>query len=425
MRPSPALGLYLAASRGAGPLARALQARRAVRGKEDPARLGERLGRPSAPRPAGRLAWLHGASVGEGVSMLPLIAALRAAEPGLGLLVTTGTVASATRLASLLPEGAAHQYAPVDTARAVRGFLAHWRPDLALWFESELWPRLLLETAAGGTPVALLNARLSERSARRWARLPAMAARLAGAFSLIVAQDRASAERLEALGAPEGRVRVGGNLKSAVEVPGADPAALAEARAAVGARPVWLAASTHEGEEAALAEAHAALPPDTLLVLAPRHPDRGDAVAGALEAAGLALARRSRGERPGPSTRVWLADTLGEMALWYRLAPVAFVGGSLVARGGHTPFEPAALGSAILHGPHVENFAPAYAALAEAGGAVRVESPEALAAALGRLLADAPAREAMAEAARGVRARLAPDVAALAREVLALAPAWA
>ncbi len=415
---SLALAAYLALSASAGPAARALLASRARRGKEDAARLGERLGHPGRPRPEGPLVWLHAASVGEAMSALPLIEALGAARPELAALITTGTVTAATRVAPLLPAGAVHQFAPIDTRAAVRRFLDHWRPDLAIWIESELWPRMIFDTAARGVPMALVNARISARSARGWARWPRMAHALLRPFALVLAQDDASAERLAAMGGQE--VAVTGNLKSAVAPPDCAAEALAEARAAIGARPVWLAASTHEGEEEAVADATAALPPEMLTLLAPRHPARGAEVAALLGQRGLATARRSLGEAPGAETRVWLADTLGEMGLWFRLAPVAFVAGSLAPRGGHTPFEPAALGTAILHGPHTENFAPAYAALEAAGGAMAIADGASLATAVAELLSDPARRAEMAAAARAVRARETPDLDAIATRLLAL-----
>jgi len=421
MTASPALAAYLALSGVAGPAVRMWLARRARRGREDPLRMGERLGIPGRARPAGRLAWLHGASVGEAVSMLPLIAALRAEAPGLNILATTGTVTGAARMAADLPPGAVHQFAPVDTCTAVRRFLGHWRPDLAVRVESEIWPRTLVETARAGVPLALVNARLSVGSARGWARVPGMARGLFALFDRIVTQDAETVDRLVTLGVAPDRVREGANLKSAVPVPAAEPDALAAARAALSGRPVWLAASTHPGEEAVAAEVQAGLS-GPLLILAPRHPGRGAEVAATLAAAGLSVARRSAGEVPGSRTDVWLADTLGEMGLWYRLAAVAFVGGSLVARGGHTPFEPAALGPAILHGPQVANFAPAYAALDAAGGAEEVSDASSLGAAVARLLQDAPARAAMADAAARVRSATSPDLCALARELCALMP---
>ncbi|MEE8453456.1 MAG: glycosyltransferase N-terminal domain-containing protein, partial [Limibaculum sp.] len=346
MTGSPALAVYLAATRLAGPLAHWLLARRMATGREDPLRLGERLGRAGVARPEGRLIWLHGASVGEALSMLPLIAELRRQAPGVNCLATTGSVPSARRMAELLPEGCIHQFVPVDTGGAVRRFLDHWRPDLAVWVESEFWPGLMVATARRGTPMMLVNARVSARSARRWAWAPGMAAALVRLFRRIVTQDMETAARLVAMGADPGRVREGGNLKALIPAPGCDAAELEALRAALAGRPVWLAASTHAPEEDAVAEAHrvaARSVPGLLTILAPRHPERGEAIAAALAGQGLAVARRSRGEAPGPGTDVWLADTLGEMGLWLRLAPVAFVGGSIAVRGGHNPFEPAAL----------------------------------------------------------------------------------
>lgn len=415
---SPALAAYLLASRLADRLALPLLRRRAARGKEDPARLPERLGRAGLARPGGRLVWLHAASVGEAVSALPLIEALGRCIDA-AFLLTTGTVTSARRVAGALPPGAMHQFAPVDTHRAVRRFLDHWRPDLAVWIESELWPRLVMETARRGVPMALVNARLSERSFRRWRRLPAMARRMLGSFRTVLAQDEETVERLRALGVAG---RTAGNLKALVRVPDCDLGELASIRAALGRRPVWLAASTHAGEEGAVLGAQRALRQThrPLLILAPRHPERGDEVARLVAGAGLGAARRSAGGLPHGEADVWLADTLGEMGLWCRLAPVCFVGGSLVPAGGHTPFEPALLGAAVLHGPHVANFAPAYAALDRGGGALAVQDADALAAALDRLLGDPAAAEELGARARAVHEGLKPDMAAIAAELAEL-----
>jgi 3-deoxy-D-manno-octulosonic-acid transferase len=423
MTGSLALSLYLAASRIAGPVAGLWLARRASRGREDPDRLPERMGWSGAARPPGQVVWLHGASIGEGLSMLPLIAELRRQAPGAGCLVTTGTVSSARRLADLLPEGCIHQYAPVDTSAAVRRFLDHWRPDLAIWVESEFWPGLMSATARRGVAMMLVNARISARSARRWARVPGMAAALVRMFRRVVAQDAETFGRLVAMGADPARVRQGGNLKALTPVPGCEAAELERLRAALAGRPVWLAASTHAPEEAAVAVAHrkaAGQLPGLLTILAPRHPERGGEIADLLAGQGLAVARRSRSETPGPRTGVWLADTLGEMGLWLRLAPVSFIGGSIAAQGGHTPFEPAALGSAILHGSETGNFAPAYSALDGAGGAREVADGAEMGAAVVALLGSEVPRRAMADAAEAVRKRQQPDVAALAREALGM-----
>jgi 3-deoxy-D-manno-octulosonic-acid transferase len=415
---SPALAAYMLASRLADPLVPSVLRGRLRRGKEDPARLPERLGRPGVRRPKGRLVWVHGASVGEATSALPLIEALRARVDAT-ILVTSGTVTSARRLEELLPPGAIHQFVPVDTRGPVGRFLAHWRPDLAVLIESELWPRLVLETARRDVPMALINARLSERSFRRWRRLPGMARRILGAFRLILAQDGETVERLGALGI---KARYGGNLKALVRMPECDADKLATMRAALDGRAVWLAASTHAGEERPVLEAQHALRREggPLLVLAPRHPDRGDDIHRQIARAGLAVVRRSSGGFPTAETDVWLADTLGEMGIWYRLSPVSFVGGSLVKAGGHTPFEPVQLGSVVLHGPHVFNFAPAYAALDQAGGAIPVESAPALAAAVTRLTRDPALADALRQRARAAHEALKPELGAIADGLIGL-----
>lgn len=350
--------------------------------------------------------------------MLPLIHALQD-RATVEILVTTGTVTSAERLTAVLPAGARHQYVPVDTAGAVQRFLDHWRPDLAIWVESELWPRLVVETAARGCPMALVNARLSARSHARWRRAAAMARALFRRFNLILAQDTETVARLADL---DVNASFAGNLKALVEMPPPARPSLEVMQGALAGRTVWLAASTHEGEEGPVLQAHKTLlsETDTLLILAPRHPERADEVAALVRETGLSLARRSVGDLPTERTQVYLADTLGEMALWYTLAPVTFVAGSFKPRGGHTPFEPIACGSAVIHGPHVENFAPAYAALEEAGGAMEVRDDVDLAAKLRTLMTDEAVRATMVESANAAHALLRPDVGAMADELLAL-----
>lgn len=418
-RGSPFLWAYLTASRLAGPLAGPLLRRRLARGKEDAARLGERLGQPGLPRPKGRLIWLHGASVGEAMSTLPLIAALQA-RADVEVLVTTGTVTSARRIAPLLPARARHQFVPVDTRRAVRRFLGYWRPDLAVFIESELWPRLIVETADHGVPMALVNARLSARSVKRWQRARDMVAGLLQSFGLILSQDQETVHRLRGFGV---NPRFAGNLKALVDAPGCDEVECRAIADSLDGRPVWLAASTHPGEEEQVLDAHRTLRaqhPTALLILAPRHPERGDELLSLLRADEISVARRSLGEVADRDTSVWLADTLGEMGLWYRLAPVTFVGGSLVEMGGHTPFEPASLGTAVVHGPHVDNFAPAYASFGEMGGARMVQTGKELGSAAAHLLTLPAERRAMREAADAAHKGLRPDVDAMAAEILSL-----
>jgi len=340
-RPLP-LALYAAASALFEPLAPALLRGRARRGKENAARLAERLGRSATPRPPGPLAWLHGVSVGESLSLLPLIGGLQARRPDLNLLVTSGTVTSAELLAKRLPPGVIHQFAPVDGPAAVRRFLDHWRPDVGLQVESELWPNLILA------------ARMTEQSAQGWARAPASARAVLGAFEAVLPQDGDTEARLRTLGAAIGP-RL--NLKLVGEPPPFDADELRRLKAQVGARKVVLAASTHPGEEPIVARAfQAAALGDALLIVVPRHPDRGPAVAQALRDLGLAVRRRGEGEPIEAGTTAYVADTLGELGLFLRLADVAVMGGSFVPEiGGHNPMEPARLGVPVVTGPHAFN----------------------------------------------------------------------
>ena len=333
--------------------------------------------------------------------MLPLLAEIRRRWPALAIVVTSGTPTSAAALAARMPPGVAHQYAPIDTPAAVRAFLAHWRPSVALWVESELWPNTLGALRRAGVPVILVNARLSDRSFRRWQRIPAVARTVLDAFAAVLAQSAADATRFQALGASN--VQTAGNLKLAGEDLPADPALLQAARALLGERPRWLAASTHPGEEDIVAAAHAqlaSLHPALLTVIVPRHPARGAEIAATLTARGIGVALRSRQEVPGPRTAAYVADTLGELGLWYRLCPISLVGGSLVVHGGHNPIEPARLGCAVLAGRHVHNFQSVTEDLVQAGAATLVEAPSQLAEVVGGLLAD-PGRVArMGEAGR-------------------------
>jgi 3-deoxy-D-manno-octulosonic-acid transferase len=409
------LQLYRGATRLGGPLVEAQLRRRAGRGKEDVLRWRERLGAAGMPRPDGPLLWLHAASVGESRSLLPLIEALLAERGALQVLLTTGTVTSAALLRDRLPARARHQFAPVDQPQAWRAFFAHWRPQLGLLAESELWPNLILEAGARNLPLALVNGRISERSYRRWARLPASAARLLGGFTLCLAQSEADRARLAALGARQATSV--GNLKYGAPPLPADPQALAGLAAAIGGRPVWLAASTHPGEEMLALEAHrrlAARLPGLLTLIAPRHPARGDRLAGEIRRRGLRLAQRSRSE-PLDAGDVYLVDTLGELGLFYRLAAIALVGGSLVPHGGQNPLEPARLGCPSLLGPHTHNFADIAARLVQAGAASRVTDGAALAQALAALVPDRAGRARMA--AEGLA--VTDAVAGAGRETLA------
>jgi len=396
------LALYRGLTIAAGPLIGRYLQRRLTAGKEDRERFAERLGTPSRTRPPGPLIWLHGASVGEGLSALPLIERLLEACPGSHVLLTTGTVTSARLLAGRLPARAFHQYVPIDRPHAVGRFLDHWRPDLAIWIESELWPNLVSATQARGVPTILVQARMSARSFAGWRRLRPFVAPLLGGFRLVLAQTPEDAGRFTALGAKD--VRLAGNLKYAAPPLPVDDDALAALRAACGDRPLWVAASTHPGEEAVIAAAHRAIAgqfPDLLTLVVPRHPDRGAEVAALFAGCGLATVRRAGGGLPAGDTAVYVADTMGELGLVYNLADVVFVGGSLVPHGGQNLLEPARLGCAILHGPHVDNFAGVAAELAAAGGARAVSEAD-VAANVAALLAEPAACRAMARAAEAV-----------------------
>jgi 3-deoxy-D-manno-octulosonic-acid transferase len=389
------LAAYRLATSLAAPLARPLLEARARRGKEDTERLGERLGHASAPRPNGPLVWLHAVSVGESVSLLPLIGAIAAERPDLALLVTSGTRASAEVLAQRLPRAAIHQYAPVDTPGAVSRFLGHWRPDAGLFAESELWPNLILAARATGTRLALVSARMKEASARRWSANPAAVKAMLDAFELILPQDEATAERLARFG---WRISARLNLKRLGEPLGHDPAELARLRSAIGGRPVLVAVSTHAPEEAWLAAVARQTEPRALLVIAPRHPDRTDEIAA--ELAPPRLARRSRGEAIEADTDVYLADTFGELGLFLRLAPFAFIGGGFDPNlGGHNPLEAARIGVGLVSGSQVANHAEAFAELAAVGAARLVGDERELGAELGALLTEPARGEAMAKAA--------------------------
>lgn len=356
------LWVYLGATWLLSPLLHLLVLWRRARGKEDPQRYPERLGRATQPRPQGQLVWFHAASVGESLSLLPLIERLLRERPALSALVTTGTVTAARMMALRLPERAFHQFVPIDTPGAVAGFLNHWQPDLGIWVESELWPRLVTRSAARGIPLLLINARISARSARRWQKVPATAQAILSCFGHILTQDEDTAVRLRALG--QHRVTVAGTTKESAGPAPVDADKLAGLRALIGDRPVWLAASIHAGEEEAVAEAQALVldrHPTALLLYALRHPDKEAQMRTAFEAKGMTCATRSRAEPITAQTQVYLADTLGEMGLWFSLAPICFVGGSFVPVGGHNPFEPLLFGAHVLHGPLVANFAAYYA----------------------------------------------------------------
>jgi 3-deoxy-D-manno-octulosonic-acid transferase len=370
--PKPiSLKMYSTLLKLAKPAVHMLIARRKARGKEHPERVSERFGDPGLARPNGPLTWVHAASVGETTTMLPLIE--RIVARGHTVLLTTVTLTSADLAAKRLPKGAIHQFVPVDLEGPVTRFLDHWRPDLAIIAEQEIWPNLIEAVHARGIPLVLSNARMSPKSFANWKRLPAAAERLLSRFSLVLAQSSVDADRLSSLGAQ--RVVATGNLKFDLAPPAAPQSELLRWRTAFGSRPVFAAASTHPGEDEIVLDAHQAMAktlPNLLTLIAPRHPARGDAIAALAQARALDCMRRSSGALPTPGTRIFIIDTIGDLGLVYRVSPVAFMGKSLRVGGGQNPIEAVALGCIALHGPDVSNFPEVYDAFDHAGVAIPI-----------------------------------------------------
>ncbi|QGZ94492.1 3-deoxy-D-manno-octulosonic acid transferase [Terricaulis silvestris] len=416
---SPALAAYRAATSVVGAFAGLWLGARADKGKEDKARLGERFGRYIRDRPAGTLIWLHAASVGESGVALGLIEAMSVRDPSLSFLLSTGTRTSADLVARRALPRVTHIYAPLDRGSVVRRFLDHWRPDLGVFVESEIWPNLILAAEARRVPLALVNARMSPNSLQRWRDWPKAGARLLRAFAFVSAADtRTSAALTEVRGES---VPALGNLKLAAPALRVDANTRAALAQEIGARPFWLAASTHLGEDEIALAAHALIraeSPDALLVIAPRHPERGAAIATRADNA----PRRSKAEPIGHAP-VYIADTLGELGLFYDLAPTALVAGSLRPDlKGHNPIEPAKLDAAIVSGPHVESFQDLFDALTAAGGVTTVNDAASIANAVTRLWSDEAARSAQIAAARGVIAHGVEAFDATVTQLIALLP---
>ncbi|QDL96162.1 3-deoxy-D-manno-octulosonic acid transferase [Rhodopseudomonas palustris] len=412
------LRAYRRLTAAAAPLASLWIGRRLKQGKEDPARVGERRGLSNDARPRGPVVWIHGASVGEVLAAAGLIERLRALN--LRILLTSGTLTSAQVVASRFPPDIIHQFIPYDAPRFVERFLDHWQPSLALFIESDLWPNLILAASARRVPMVLINGRMSQRSFPRWQRASATIGALLGRFDICLAQSRMDADRFSALGSPS--VITTGNLKMDVDPPPADPGRLERLLAVTRGRPVIVAASTHPGEEELLVEAHRRLTasfPTLLTVIVPRHPHRGEQIASQVETAGLPVALRSREQQPMAATAIYVADTMGELGLFYRLAPIVFMGGSLVEHGGQNPIEAVKLGAVIVHGPHVSNFTDIYRALDDEGGAFAVADVDALVLRISSLLSNHDARQISITAATAVVDRLG---GALDRTIAALEP---
>lgn len=377
---------YRALTRLLAPFAyRKVAAKLAAHGVSD-RRQRERLGHASQPRPdlaaSAPLIWFHGASVGESLAAITLINRLHTRLPAARFLLTSGTATSATMAAKRLPDCAQHQFAPLDSPSSAARFLAHWRPDAGIFVESELWPVTLSAAKASGTRLALVNARLSAKSVAGWRKKLPTARYLMGLFDLLLTQNQQVADDLLSLGADPARVFPSGNLKAGAAALPTSPDLLGEMRTALAERPLWIASSTHKGEEEAVLDAHKVLlqdHPDLCLFLVPRHPERADEIGAKITQAGLAYAKRSTGTALTSETQVYLADTLGELGSWYALSPIVFLGGSLRPIGGHNPFEVAQAGAAVLTGPGYSNFIETYPPMIAVGGATQVHDARELA----------------------------------------------
>lgn len=396
------LWLYTIATRCASLFGPYILNRRTKRGKEDSARRHERLGRPEMARPDGTLIWVHAASIGESVSILPLVDRLLMEDADRTIMVTTGTVTAAAIMEDRLPDRAFHQFIPLDFPAAVQRFLNHWKPDAALFVEQELWPNLIVQTRMADIPLVLINGRMSEQSAASWKKAPkGIRNAIFNSFDLILAQDEQSADRFAGLTSRP--VSHTGNLKYAAATLGVDDNELAAIKTQIGDRPVWVAASVHPGEEDHICATHKALQldhPDLLTIIVPRHADKASLFAGACRNDHLVTRLRSQLQSKGlGKAHVLIGDTMGEMGLYYRLASIVFMGGSLIPHGGQNPLEPARLGNAILFGPHIENFTEPFDDLTHAGGAKQVYSGATLATEIDTLLTNPDACKQMGQTA--------------------------
>lgn len=367
---------------------------RARSGKEDRARRRERYGKTRIERPEGPLVWIHAASVGETLAVQALINRLLGF--GIEIVLTTGTVTSARVVEQRFGDRVIHQYVPLDLRPAVRRFLDHWKPELAIIAESEIWPMTILELGARRVPQVLVNGRLSDRSFKSWSKRHNLAEALFENLALVVAQSDVDGERFRLLGARP--VIVSGNLKVDTPPPPVDDIELATLRRQIGRRPCWAAVSTHDGEEDIAAWVHRRLKPrhpSLLTIIVPRHPERADEICASLTEQGLSYARRSDGDQVDPGTDILVGDTIGDMGLYLRLSEIVFVGRSLAGKGGQNPLEPAMLNSAILSGRDIQNFRDSYQRLTASGGAKFVRDRETLAGAVNFLLTNEAARRQM------------------------------
>jgi len=392
--------LYRIATIIAGPLIKVYLNRRLAQGKEHPTRFPERLGHTSTLRPQGKLIWIHGASVGEAISILTVIERLQKLRPEFLIMVTTGTVTSAALLKTRLPENVIHQFIVVDRPEYVKRFLGHWQPDLVLWVESEFWPNLLMQTAGLKIPLVLINGRVSDKSFKSWQRFMPMIQKILNCFTLVMGQSDIDTDRLKTLGANQ--VKSLGNLKDAAPALSVDETNLSALKKNIGHRSLWLAASTHPGEEQLIARVHQIIAkkiPDLLTIIVPRHAERGPDIFDVINQMDLTINMRSKQQSITPETDIYLADTMGELGIFYRLSNIVFMGKSLIHQGGQNPLEAIKLGKAVVLGPNMDNFKSTAERLIYAGAAVTVKDKDALAAKVEDLLSDHKALSKMMGAA--------------------------
>ena len=369
--------------------------KRQQNGKEDIKRFNERIGKPKMKRPDGKLIWFHGASVGESLSMLPLINKLLENYPDAHIMVTTGTVTSAEVMGKRLPERAFHQYIPIDNPKFVSRFIKHWHPDLVLWFESDLWPALLSGIKRKNIPLILVNARISNKSFKRWQQFDFISKELLGCFTYCLGQSEEDAYRLRVLGAKDSMCL--GNLKYAGINPPVDAEKKAEIMEQIEGRPLWAVSSTHNDEELKIGKFLKRViekVPGLITIIAPRHPNRGPEIQEQLNELGLKTALRSKGEKISKTTDVYIADTIGEVGIWYDMAPIVFIGGSLIPHGGQNFMEPSRFRDAVLVGPHMHNFTDAMNRAKKADAVIQVNDVVELEEALLQLLTNKDLLEA-------------------------------
>lgn len=353
--------------------------KRKLNGKEDINRFNEREGKPKMSRPEGKLFWLHGASVGESVSMLPLINKILETYPDAHVMVTTGTVTSAAVMQKRLPERAFHQFIPIDNPVFTKRFVKHWQPDVVLWFESEFWPAILSSISKRNIPLILINGRISNKTFKRWQQFDFICKELLDCFTMCLGQSEEDAYRLRTLGAKDAICL--GNIKYAGLPLPIDEKVKKDLQKKIGTRPLWLISSTHDDEEIRIAKAHKKLKekyPDLLMIVAPRHPNRGVEIAELIEKTNLKVALRSKGDKLSDDIDVYIADTIGEMGLWYELAKIVFVGGSLIPHGGQNFIEPSRMRDAVIVGPHMHNFTEAMSRARKADAIMQIENIEEL-----------------------------------------------